>query len=129
MRPREGRFDRLDTAVEHAQVLAGVVIGEVLAQIPLGAGRGDFFDHCRTARAQLDQLGLERLEAGRGHRDAGIIVPGRTDRFILSGAAADYGAATLAGSLALATVMVTFLCCGGMTFVDRLVRAVMTFGR
>jgi len=84
LRASERGFDGLDATVEHAQMLAGIVIGEVLAQVSLGACRRDFIDQGGTARAQLRQLILERLEADRGHRDLGAPVVGLRDRTIVS---------------------------------------------
>src|SRR6266550_4268078 len=84
LRAGERGFDGLDATVEHAQVLAGVVIGEVLAQVSLGACRRDFIDQGWTARAQLRQLLLEGLEANRGHWDLGATFVGLRDRSIVS---------------------------------------------
>src|SRR5207253_10118713 len=71
LRAGERGFDGLDATVEHAQVLAGVVISEVFAQVSLRACRRDFIDQGRSARAQLRRLLLAGLEGNRGSWDLG----------------------------------------------------------
>ena len=73
LRPLEGVFDRLNATIEHPEMLAGIVVREVLAQVALGARRGNLLDHGGSARAQALQLGFQGLEAGRGHGDGVVL--------------------------------------------------------
>ena len=58
--------------------------GKIARLAGRASARGDFLDHCRTARAQLGELRLECLEAHRGHRDLRAKVLGRRHRSIVS---------------------------------------------